>query len=160
MADNQKLQLVKEVNATMERYGVQSQLPLNKAMTVGEFSELVSNIQVPDMSDDMMVMFGRFLVKGLSVIIIISNYYNGSVPGYITVNYDSNSYSIDIQDSNVVKYLVPANNYPSKVNVECEQGFQACWFITENGVDFIRGERSAEFNSQSKAVLTLMYFGD
>lgn len=160
MADNQKLQSVKEVNATMERYGVQSQLPLNKAMTVGEFSELVSNIQVPDMSDDMMLMFGRFLVKGLSVIIIISNYYNGSVPGYITVNYDSNSYSIDIQDSNVVKYLVPANNYPSKVNVECEQGFQACWFITENGVDFIRGESSAEFNSQSKAVLTLMYFGD
>lgn len=156
MADNQKLQSVKEVNATMERYGVQSQLPLNKAMTVGEFSELVSNIQVPDM----MLMFGRFLVKGLSVIIIISNYYNGSVPGYITVSYDSNSYSTDIQDSNVAKYLVPANNYPSKVNVECEQGFQACWFITENGVNFVRGERSAEFNSQSKAVLTLMYFGD
>lgn len=52
MADNQKLQLVKEVNATMERYGVQSQLPLTKAMTVGEFSELVSKLKSPLISEE------------------------------------------------------------------------------------------------------------
>lgn len=57
MADNNKLQTVKDVNATMERYGVKSDLPANKAMTVGEFSQLVSQIQFPAMSEEVLEAF-------------------------------------------------------------------------------------------------------
>ena len=60
MADNQKLQTVAEVNATMERFGVQSSLSSNKAMTVGEFSQLVSQIKIPVMSDELIQAFESF----------------------------------------------------------------------------------------------------
>lgn len=64
MADNNKLQTVKDVNATMERYGVKSDLPANKAMTVGEFSQLVSQIQFPAMSEEVL----RLLIAIYTVI--------------------------------------------------------------------------------------------
>ena len=70
MADNQKLQLVKEVNATMERYGVQSQLPLTKAMTVGEFSELVSKLKSPLISEEIVKAFEDFFLEILTGLIV------------------------------------------------------------------------------------------
>ena len=75
MADNNKLQTVKDVNATMERYGVKSDLPANKAMTVGEFSQLVSQIQFPAMSEEVLEAFNSYLYSNYSKVFIMYNFY-------------------------------------------------------------------------------------
>lgn len=160
MADNNKLQTVKDVNATMERYGVKSDLLANKAMTVGEFSQLVSQIQFPAMSEEVLEAFNDYLYSNYSKVFIMYNFYESkNVPGYVTVDLGFETKEIDIQESVGCKVLNVSHS-SNTFSVSCEQRFKAAWFISQRKVAVFKDESMADFNPNGDSSMLLLFFGD
>ena len=159
MADNNKLQTVSDVNATMERYGVKSDLPANKAMTVGEFSQLVSQINMTAMSEEVLEAFNDYLYSNYSKVFIMYNFYESkNVPGYVTVDLGFETKEIDIQESVGCKVLNVHSS--SAFSVSCEQRFKAAWFISQRKVAVFKDESMADFNPNGDSSMLLLFFGD
>ena len=158
MADNQKLQLVKEVNATMERYGVQSQLPLNKAMTVGEFSELVSKIKIPLISEEIVKAFEDFFGNSNRSYCLIVVDGDLNVPGFVTIQTDK-MFEKDFQGTNTSYLISDLTPKPSNISIDSESAWLCSCLIARDGrVVFDEGVNHCDISSLNCAVFAIVYY--
>lgn len=158
MADNQKLQLVKEVNATMERYGVQSQLPLNKAMTVGEFSELVSKIKIPLISEKIVKAFEDFFGNSNKSYCLIVVDGDLNVPGLVTIQTDK-YFEKDFQGTNTSYLISDLTPKPSNISIDSESVWSCSCLIARDGrVVFDEGVNHCDISSLNCAVFAIVYY--
>lgn len=158
MADNQKLQLVKEVNATMERYGVQSQLPLNKAMTVGEFSELVSKIKIPLISEEIVKAFEDFFGNSNKSYCLIVVDGDLNVPGFVTIQTDK-MFEKDFQGTNTSYLISDLTPNPSNISIDSESVRSCSCLIARDGrVVFDEGVNHCDISSLNCAVFAIVYY--
>lgn len=158
MADNQKLQLVKEVNATMERYGVQSQLPLTKAMTVGEFSELVSKLKSPLISEEIVKAFEDFFGNSNRSYCLIVVDGDLNVPGFVTIQTD-NLFEEDFQGTNTSYLISDLTPKPSNISIDSESVWSCSCLIARDGrVVFDEGVNHCDISSLNCAVFAIVYY--
>lgn len=158
MADNQKLQTVAAVNATMERFGVQSSLPSNKAMTVGEFSQLVSQIQTPVMSDELIQAFANFFGNSSKSYCLIVSDGPDNVPGLVTIQTDR-YYENDFQETNNATLVTDLTPKPSNISIDSESIWSCACLIARDGrVEMNEGNNHIDLTLNGVAVFAIVYY--
>lgn len=158
MADNQKLQTVAAVNATMERFGVQSSLPSNKAMTVGEFSQLVSQIQIPVMSNELIQAFESFFENSNKSYCLIVSDGDNNVPGIVDIKTDR-IFEKDFQETNSVTLVTDLTPKPSNVSIDSESIWSCACLIARDGrVEMSEGNNHIDMTLNGVAVFAIVYY--
>lgn len=158
MADNQKLQTVAAVNATMERFGVQSSLPSNKAMTVGEFSQLVSQIQIPVMSNELIQAFESFFGNSNKSYCLIVSDGDNNVPGIVDIQTDR-IFEKDFQETNSVTLVTDLTPKPSNVSIDSESIWSCACLIARDGrVEMSEGNNHIDMTLNGVAVFAIVYY--
>lgn len=158
MADNQKLQTVAAVNATMERFGVQSSLPSNKAMTVGEFSQLVSQIQIPVMSNELIQSFESFFENSNKSYCLIVSDGDNNVPGKVDIQTDR-IFEKDFQETNSVTLVTDLTPKPSNVSIDSESIWSCACLIARDGrVEMSEGNNHIDMTLNGVAVFAIVYY--
>lgn len=158
MADNQRLQTVAAVNATMERFGVQSSLPSNKAMTVGEFSQLVSQIQIPVMSNELIQAFESFFGNSNKSYCLIVSDGDNNVPGIVDIQTDR-IFEKDFQETNSVTLVTDLTPKPSNVSIDSESIWSCACLIARDGrVEMREGNNHIDMTLNGVAVFAIVYY--
>ena len=158
MADNQKLQTVAEVNATMERFGVQSSLPSNKAMTVGEFSQLVSQIKIPLMSDELIQAFESFFGNSNKSYCLIVSDGDNSVPGLVDIQTDRR-YEKDFQEVNSATLVTELTPKPYEISIDSESIWSCACLIARDGrIEMNEGNNNISMTLNNVAVFAIVYY--
>lgn len=158
MADNQRLQTVAAVNATMERFGVQSSLPSNKAMTVGEFSQLVSQIQIPVMSNELIQAFESFFGNSNKSYCLIVSDGDNNVPGIVDIQTDR-IFEKDFQETNSVTLVTDLTPKPSNVSIDSESIWSCACLIARDGrVKMSEGNNHIDMALNGVAVFAIVYY--
>lgn len=158
MADNQRLQTVAAVNATMERFGVQSSLPSNKAMTVGEFSQLVSQIQIPVMSNELIQAFESFFGNSNKSYCLIVSDGDNNVPGIVDIQTDR-IFEKDFQETNSVTLVTDLTPKLSNVSIDSESIWSCACLIARDGrVEMSEGNNHIELTLNGVAVFAIVYY--
>lgn len=158
MADNQRLQTVAAVNATMERFGVQSSLPSNKAMTVGEFSQLVSQIQIPVMSNELIQAFESFFGNSNKSYCLIVSDGDNNVPGIVDIQTDR-IFEKDFQETNSVTLVTDLTPKPSNVSIDSESIWSCACLIARDGrVEMSEGNNHIDMTLNGVAVFAIVYY--
>ena len=158
MADNQRLQTVAAVNATMERFGVQSSLPSNKAMTVGEFSQLASQIQIPVMSNELIQAFESFFGNSNKSYCLIVSDGDNNVPGIVDIQTDR-IFEKDFQETNSVTLVTDLTPKPSNVSIDSESIWSCACLIARDGrVEMSEGNNHIDMTLNGVAVFAIVYY--